>query len=151
MSLVAELKNGTDEYAELIDKDVADAISRMDGIDLRIMREAIAEKFAPKMEVEKLLRETTAMYGFFVTKFRKWKAIQENREVEAYIRIKENTVSQGLKFVSAPAERAAAHEVRPVNYLVGVFEGNTERCAQYINTSKKLLESYQQEGTHENS
>lgn len=145
MSAIVELKNGTDEYAELVPSDVAKAETRLDEIDSKIMREAIAEKFAPKLEVQRLLQETTALYGFFVSKFLKWKAILENREVEAYITIKDNTIHQGLKFVSAPAERMAANEVRAVRYLVGLYEGNVKRCEQHVNSMKKLLDMMQAE------
>ncbi len=145
MTAVAELKNGTDEYAELVSTDVAEVMSRLDAIDVEIMRGAIAERFFPFLRVQQLLAETTALHSFFASRFLKWKAIKDNREVEAYMGIKERTIGQGLKFVSAPAERAAANEVRAVNYLVAVYEGNLKRCEQYVNTMKKLLETMEQE------
>lgn len=145
MTVATELKNGTDEYAELVPADVAEVISRLDVIDAEIMKGAIAERFFPLLRVQQLLAETTALHSFFASRYLKWKAIKDNREVEAYMGIKENTLSQGLKFVSAPAERAAANEVRSVNYIAAVLEGNLRRCEQYVNTMKKLLETMQTE------
>lgn len=145
MTPVAELKNGTDEYVELVPEDVATIILRLDIIDAEIMRGAIAERFFPQLRVQQLLAETTALHSYFASRYLKWKAIKENREVEEYIKIKERTVSTGAKFVSAPAERAAANEVRAVNYLVAIYEGNLRRCEQYVNTMKKLLETMTQE------
>lgn len=145
MTVATELKNGTDEYAELVPADVAEVISRLDVIDAEIMKGAIAERFFPLLRVQQLLAETTALHSFFASRYLKWKAIKDNREVEAYMGIKTNTLSQGLKFVSAPAERAAANEVRSVNYIAAVLEGNLSRCEQYVNTMKKLLETMQTE------
>jgi len=145
MSPVAELKNGTDEYVELVPEDVAVVILRLDVIDAEIMKGAIAERFFPQLRIQQLLAETTALHSYFASRYLKWKAIKDNREVEAYMGIKERTISTGAKFVSAPAERAAANEVRAVNYLVAIYEGNLRRCEQYVNTTKKLLETMTQE------
>ncbi len=145
MTAVSELRNGTDEYAELVPEDVAGLVTRLDEIDLEVMRGAIAERFFPFLRVQQLLAETTALHSYFASRFLKWKAIKDNREVEAYMTIKTNTLAQQLKFVSAPAERAAANEVRAVNYLVAVYEGNLKRCEQYVNTCKKLLETMENE------
>ncbi len=145
MTAVAELKNGTDEYAELVPENVRPVVSRLDEIDAEIMKGAIAERFFPFLRVQQLLAETTALHSFFASRFLKWKAIKDNREVEAYMGIKERTIAGGSKFVSAPAERAAANDVRPVNYLVAIYEGNLKRCEQYVNTMKKLLETMEQE------
>lgn len=145
MTAVAELKNGTDEYAELVRPDVTEIVSRLEAIDAEIMKGAIAERFFPKMRVQQLLAETTALHSFFAGRYYKWKAILDNREVEAYMKIKTDTLGQGLKFVSAPAERAAANDVRAVRYLVAIYEGNLKRTEQYVNSMKKLLETMQTE------
>ena len=141
MPAIAELKNGTDEYAELVPEDVREVILRLDVIDAEIMKGAIAERFFPFLRVQQLLAETTALHSYFASRYLKWKAIKDNREVEEYMSIKTRTISTGAKFVSAPAERAAANEVRAVNYLVAIYEGNLKRCEQYVNTCKKLLET----------
>ena len=145
MTAVTELRNGTDEYTELVPTDVVEVIVRLDTIDAEIMKGAISERFFPLLRVQQLLAETTALHSFFASRFLKWKAIKDNREVEAYMTIKTNTLRDGQKFVSAPAERAAANEVRAVNYLVAVYEGNLKRCEQYVNTCKKLLDTMQTE------
>lgn len=135
------LKNGTDEYSELVPEDVSEAISRLDIIDAELMNGAIAERFVPKQRLQQLLPEATALYSFFVSRHMKWKAILDNREVEAYMESKRATERGGSKFVSAAAEREAANAVKAVRYLVGVYEGNVKRTEQYVNTAKKLLES----------
>jgi len=143
-----ELKNGIDEYVDLIPQDAREVILRLETIDAEIMKGAISERFVPKLRLQQLLLETTALHSFFASRFHKWKAILDNREVEAYIELKRNVLASGSKFVSAPAEREAAYETRPVRYLVGVYEGNLERCVQYVNSLKKLLETMQQEANN---
>ncbi len=140
-----ELKNGTDEYTELVPEDAKEVIARLETIDTELMRGAISERFVPKLRLQQLLLETTALHSFFANRYFKWKAILDNREVEAYIELKRNILAGGNKFVSAPAEREAAYEVRPVRYLVGVYEGNLKRCEQYVNSMKKLLETFESE------
>ena len=141
----AELKNGTDENLNLIPQEVAEVILRLETIDSEIMKGAVSERFVPKLRLQQLLLETTALHSFFASRYHKWKAILDNREVEAYIELKRSILASGNKFVSAPAEREAAYEARPVRYLVGVYEGNLKRCEQYVNTCKKLLETLDEE------
>ncbi len=145
MTTATELKNGVDEYAELVPEDVREVMTRLEAIDAEIMKGAVSERFVPKLRLQQLLLETTALHSFFASRYHKWKAILDNREVEAYIELKRNILASGSKFVSAPAEREAAYETRPVRYLVGIYEGNLERCAQYVNTTKKLLETLETE------
>lgn len=134
-----------DEYAELVPKDVAEATIRLDVIDAEIMTGAISERFIPKLRMEQLLQEVTALGSFFTGRYYKWKAILDNRETEGYIRIKKEVELGGGKFVSAAADRQAASEVRTVRYFVGICEGGMKRAEHYENTLKKMLYGGQQE------
>lgn len=129
----------------LIPTDAADLAKRLDEIDTEIMRGAIAERFFPKLRLQQLLVETTALHSFFAGRYWKWKAIHDNQEVESYVALKSAAGVSGEKFVSASAEREAAYAVRQLNYIVSIYQGNLVRCQEYINTCKKLLETIEKE------
>jgi len=130
-----------DEYLELVPKGDRDVAQRLDELDSQIMGDAINAKMYPKAELNVRLMEVTALYSFFSSRYYRWKAICDNREVEEYIRLKRESVAAGVKFVSAPTEREAEKAVTEVNYLVSFYEGNLKRCEQYVNTLKRLLEA----------
>ena len=129
----------------LVPQDAAELAKRLDTLDAEIMRGAIAERFFPKLKLQQVLVEATALHSFFAGRYWKWKAIHDNQEVEAYITLKNAASMNSEKFVSASAEREAAYAVREVNYVVGFYQGNLVRCQEYINTCKKLLETIEKE------
>ena len=132
-------------FEALIPQDAANLAKRIDELDGEVMRGAIAERFFPKLRLQQLLVEVTALHSFFAGRYWKWKAIHDNQEVESYITLKNAANMGGEKFVSASAEREAAYAVRPLNYVVGFYQGNLVRCQEYINSLKKLLETLEQE------
>ncbi len=119
--------------------------ARLDALDTELMRGALEERYAPKARLKQILEVTTAYCSYFTARYHKWKAILDNREAEAYVQRRAQTEARGEKFVSAAAEREAAYEVRELRYLVHFYEANVERCEQYINTCKRLLEIFQLE------
>jgi len=134
------------EAAEsLIPTDAVESSRRVDALDAEIMRGALAERFFPKLRLQQLLLEVTALYSFFSNRYWKFKALKDNQEVETYVGLKKNTLATGEKFVSASGEREAAYSVRELNYLVGFYQGNFTRCQEYINSTKKLLETLEKD------
>lgn len=129
-----------DEYVNLIPEDSREIELKLNDLDHEIMTNVVGERMFPKIRVEQVLMLATSYYSFFTSRFSKWSAILENREVEEYVKLKAQTLALGDKFVSASAEREASNSVKSVRYLMEYYRGNQLRAEQYVNTLKKIFD-----------
>ena len=130
-----------ERYDTNIPDTVREVSARIDALDAELMRGAMEQRFAARKRLSEMLQEATACFSFFSHLYKRWDAILENQEAEAYMAVKARTAGGlGEKFVSAAAEREAAASVKDIRYVVSYYEGEVSRCQEYINSTKKLLE-----------
>ena len=134
---IAELVKLGEEFDSLIPVDDKEQEKRLDEIDAKLMRGALAERFMVKEEIQKVLAEATALFGYFSSKYSKWSTIEENLENTKYLDVKKFWTDG--KFVSAVAEREGKAAANSARVLASFFESCRERALEVINTCKKLL------------
>jgi len=133
------------QYDANIPSDDRGAAARLDALDAELIRGALAERYAPRARLKQILEVATAHCSYFTARYHRWKAILDNQEAEAYVQLRARAEARSEKFISASGEREAAHQVRELRYLVHFYEGSVDRCEQYINTCKRLLEIFELE------
>jgi hypothetical protein len=135
------LETLSSEYEALIPAEASKLAQRLSDIDKETMVGALADRFFPRVKLQQLLAETTALHSYFASQFYKWKSILDNQEAESYLTAKSTTLASGEKFVSASAEREASYAVRSLTSLVNFYQGQLARTVEYINSVKKLLDT----------
>jgi hypothetical protein len=137
----------TQQYENLVPKDLQEKVKRLDEIDTLLMRSVLEKRFLPEDELKHLLTETTSLYSTFTKQHYTFYAISHSEETSFYKMKKDEAAARGEKFVSAPVEREAAFHVRTVEFLSTYYEGQMYRAESIMNTTKRLLNGKEERRT----